>query len=151
MARKRHHKKAAHHKRRRSSRKGMSGIGGMVTDAAALIAGGVAAQFVAKYINGMSNLSDGTKKIAAGGAPLALGLALPKFAKSQLVKSIGTGMVAVGGVNLIKDNVKGALGALMPTVAGYRSRMALAPSMQNTRGAIAGVGLTAEKAAILTA
>jgi hypothetical protein len=98
----------------------------------------------------MSNLSDGTKKIAAGAAPLALGIALPKFAKSPLFKSIGTGMIAVGGMTLVKDNVKGALGALMPTVAGYK-RMALAPSLQNSRGTIAGVGLTAEKAAILTA
>jgi X-X-X-Leu-X-X-Gly heptad repeat protein len=150
MARKKHHKKAAH-KRRKSSRRGMAGAGSMIKDTAALIIGGVAAQFAAKYINGMSNLSDGTKKIAAGAAPLALGLALPKFAKSPLFKSIGTGMVVVGGVNLIKDNAKGALGALMPTVAGYRSRMALAPSMQNTRGAIAGTGLTTQKAAILSA
>ena len=149
MAR-RKHKKAAHSKRRKhSSRRGMAGMGGMFTDAAGVIAGAVAAQFAAKYINGMSNLSDGTKKIASGAGPLALGILLPKFAKSPMFKSIGTGMVAVGGMNLVKDNVKGALGALMPTVAGYRSRMGLGPTMQNPRGAVA--GLTTQKAAILSA
>ena len=150
MARRKSHKKAAHHKRRRTShrRKGMSGIGEIASGALGVIAGAVAAQYVAKTINGMAKLSDGTKKIAAGGAPLALGFALPMFAKkSALVKSLGLGMIAVGGMNLVKDNVKGALGAI-PAVAGYK-RMALAPSAQNTRGVIS--GLTTEKAAILTA
>jgi X-X-X-Leu-X-X-Gly heptad repeat protein len=149
MARRKSHKKAAHHKRRRTSRrKGMSGIGEIATGALGVIAGAVAAQYVAKTVNGMAKLSDGTKKIAAGAAPLALGFALPMFAKkSAIAKSLGLGMIAVGGMTLVKDNVKGALGA-MPVISGYK-RMALAPSAQNTRGVIS--GLTTEKAAILTA
>ena len=147
MARRKHHKKATH-RRRKHSRKSMSGVGAIAGGALGVIAGAVAAQFVAKSVNGMAKLSDGTKKIAAGAAPLALGFALPMLAKkSAIAKSLGLGMIAVGGMTLVKDNVKGALGA-MPAVSGYK-RMALAPSAQNTRGVIS--GLTTEKAAILTA
>lgn len=145
MARKRHHKKTSH---RRRSRKSMSGVGAIAGGALGVIAGAVAAQFVAKTVSGMANIGDGTKKILAGGAPLALGFALPMFAKkSAIAKSLGLGMIAVGGMTLVKDNVKGALGE-MPVISGYK-RMALAPSQQNTRGVIS--GLTTEKAAILTA
>ena len=145
MAR-RKHKKTSH--RRKHSRKHMSGVGAIASGALGVIAGAVAAQYVAKTVSGMANLSDGTKKLAAGAAPLALGFALPMLAKkSAIAKSLGLGMIAVGGMTLVKDNVKGALGA-MPAVSGYK-RMALAPSQQNTRGVIS--GLTTEKAAILTA
>lgn len=148
MARRKHHKKAAHSRRRKHSRRHMSGIGEVATGALGVIAGAVAAQYVAKTVSGMAKLSDGTKKIAAGAAPLALGFALPMLAKkSAIAKSLSLGMIAVGGMTLVKDNVKGALGA-MPVISGYK-RMALAPSAQNNRGVIS--GLTTEKAAILTA
>jgi hypothetical protein len=65
--------------------------------------------------------------------------------KSAIAKSLGLGMIAVGGMTLVKNNVKGALGE-MPVISGS---MALAPSAQNTRGVIS--GLSTEKAAILTA
>lgn len=145
MARRKHHAKKRTHSRRKKHAK-MSGIGALATNALAVIAGGVAAQYGAKLINN-SNMSEGTKKFAAGGAGLLLGFGLPMLVKGDMIKSLGLGMIAVGGMNVVKDNTKGALGRYQS--ASVARRMALAPSAQNTRGTIA--GLSTEKAAILTA
>jgi hypothetical protein len=63
-------------------------------------------------------------------------------------KALGTGMIAVGGLELVQST--GVLAGMsgFPVIAGYGKRyMALAPSMQNTRGVIA--GMDTRSAAIL--
>jgi len=53
-------------------------------------------------------------------------------------KALGTGMIAVGGLELVQST--GVLaGMSMPVIAGYNRMMALAPSLQNSRGVIAGM------------
>ena len=127
--RKKHHTKK--HSRKRSKRMGAVSSG--LTDALFAVAGGVAARFVSNTING-TTLSDSYKKYAAAAAPIAVGLLLPRFVKSPMVKSIGAGMITVGGLELVQST--GVL-AGMPMIA--KRYMSLAPSTQNPRGAIAGM------------
>jgi hypothetical protein len=130
--RKKHTKKVSH---RRKSRKMGAAAGGM-TNALFTIVGGVAARFVSNFING-TTLSDSYKGYVAAATPIAVGLFLPKFIKSEMGKSLGTGMIAVGGLELVQST--GVLSGF-PVIAGYnKSYMALAPSLQNTRGVIAGM------------
>ena len=117
--------------RRRSKR--MGAAGSTLTNALFTIAGGVAARFVSNTING-TTLNDSYKKYVASVAPIAVGLFLPKFIKSDMGKSLGTGMIAVGGLGLVQST--GVLSG-MPVIA--KRYMALAPSSQNSRGVIAGM------------
>jgi hypothetical protein len=141
--RKKHTKKVT---RRRKSRK-MGAAGSNMTNALFTIVGGVAARFVSNTING-TTLDASYKGYVAAAAPIAVGLFLPRFIKSDMGKALGTGMIAVGGLELVQST--GVLAGMsgFPVIAGYGKRyMALAPSMQNTRGVIA--GMDTRSAAIL--
>jgi len=130
MARRKKHSKKTH-SRRRSKR--MGAAGSTLTNALFTIAGGVAARFVSNTINGTS-LNDSYKKYVASVAPIAVGIFLPKFIKSEMGKALGTGMIAVGGLGLVQST--GVLSG-MPMIA--KRYMGLAPSSQNSRGVIAGM------------
>jgi hypothetical protein len=111
----------------------MGAAGSTLTNALFTIAGGVAARFVSNTINGTS-LNDSYKKYVASVAPIAVGIFLPKFIKSDMGKALGTGMIAVGGLGLVQST--GVLSG-MPMIA--KRYMGLAPSSQNSRGVIAGM------------
>jgi hypothetical protein len=69
--------------------------------------GGIAAgAIVAKQLNKM--LKFDAKILAAG--KVALGVALPRFIKSPLMASVGSGMIAVGAAELV--------GSFVPALAG---------------------------------
>jgi hypothetical protein len=69
--------------------------------------GGIAAgAIVAKQLNKM--LKFDAKILAAG--KVALGVALPRFIKSPLMTSVGSGMIAVGATELV--------GSFVPALAG---------------------------------
>jgi hypothetical protein len=119
--------------RRRSKRMGAVSMKGGVTSALFTIAGGVAARFVSNTINA-TTLNDSYKGYVAAAAPIAVGLFLPQFIKSDIVKSIGNGMIAVGGLGLVQST--GVLSG-MPLIA--RRYMGLAPTTGNPRGVIAGM------------
>ena len=125
----------------------MGAAGSNMTNALFTIVGGVAARFVSNTING-TTLDASYKGYVAAAAPIAVGLFLPRFIKSDMGKALGTGMIAVGGLELVQST--GVLAGMsgFPVIAGYGKRyMALAPSMQNTRGVIA--GMDTRSAAIL--
>jgi hypothetical protein len=143
--RKKHTKKHATH-RRRSKR--MGAAGSTLTNALFTIAGGVAARFVSNTING-TKLNDSYKKYVASVAPIAVGIFLPKFIKSEIGKALGTGMIAVGGLGLVQST--GVLSG-MPMIAKHY--MGLAPSTNNPRGVVAGIdnmnyGMDTRSAAVL--
>ena len=125
----------------------MGAAGSGMTNALFTIVGGVAARFVSNTING-TTLDASYKGYVAAAAPIAVGLFLPRFIKSDMGKALGTGMIAVGGLELVQST--GVLAGMsgFPVIAGYGKRyMALAPSLQNTRGVIA--GMDTRSAAIL--
>jgi hypothetical protein len=62
-----------------------------------LVAGAVIAGYINKVIPATTN-----DKIVSGGK-IALGLALQKFMKGSLTHGIGSGMIAVGSVDLLKS------------------------------------------------
>ena len=130
MARRKIHSKKTQ-SRRRSKR--MGAAGSTLTNALFTIAGGVAARFVSNTING-TTLNDSYKKYVASVAPIAVGIFLPKFIKSDMGKALGTGMIAVGGLGLVQST--GVLSG-MPVIA--KRYIGLAPSSQNSRGVIAGM------------
>ena len=111
----------------------MGAVGSNLTSALFTIVGGVAARFVSNTING-TNLNASYKGYVASAAPIAVGLFLPKFIKSEMGKALGNGMIAVGGLGLVQS--AGVLSG-MPVIA--RNYMSLAPSQQNSRGVIAGM------------
>lgn len=89
--------------RRKKSR--VSGLGSIdFMNIASVLAGGV----IAGYVNTFNKEDETTKlkkidpKIFAGGK-IALGIALPMFIKNPIVNGIGAGMVAVGGLELVKN------------------------------------------------
>jgi hypothetical protein len=132
--------------RRRSKR--MGAAGSTLTNALFTIAGGVAARFVSNTING-TTLNESYKKYVASVAPIAVGLFLPKFIKSDMGKALGTGMIAVGGLGLVQST--GVLSG-MPMIA--KRYMSLAPSTSNPRGVVAGMdsmnyGMDTRSAAVL--
>lgn len=145
MARRKTHKKKSVG-RKRSRRMGAAKTG--ITSALFTIVGGVAARFVSNAINGM-NLDASYKGYVASAAPIAVGLFLPKFVKSEMGKSLGNGMIAVGGLGLVQST--GVLSGL-PAIA--KRYMALAPTPQNSRGVIAGMdtrsGMDTRTAAVLS-
>lgn len=140
MARRKKHTKKAH-SRKRSKRMGAAASG--MTSALFTIVGGVAARFVSNAINNTS-LSDSYKGYVAAAAPIVAGLFLPKVIKTPMGAALGTGMIAVGGLELVQST--GVLSGF-PVIAGYKKYMALAPTTQNTRGVIA--GMDTRSAAIL--
>lgn len=99
MARKR--KKTMHKKRR--SRVGAVPKGSIMASVG-LIAGAVAGRLVAKQA--LPNVDEKIKNVGV----VALGFLLPKFVKSEMGKSIGSGMIAAGGLGLV--------GTFLPSIAG---------------------------------
>ena len=103
MARRKSHAKKRHHtKRRRHS--AMHGIGGSVASAAYIAGGAVLAQvlvqkFVAPMTTGQTYTTQG---LINGAVPVALGILTPKFIKGDIGAKLGAGMIAVGGLNLVK-------------------------------------------------
>lgn len=110
MARKRKAKRTTHRRRRTS----IGAVGGMATEILGVTAGAVVA---GKLISMLSSKVD--SKIAAAGA-VALGVFLPKFVKSPMIKGVANGMIAVGGQRLVA-NFLPALGATddVVLVSGY--------------------------------
>lgn len=88
---------------RRRSRVGAIPKSGIM-NSIGVIAGAVAGKLVATKT--LPNVDD---KIKNAGV-VALGILLPTFMKNELGKSIGTGMVAVGGLGLV--------GSFLPAVSG---------------------------------
>jgi len=146
MARRKKHTKKHTTHRRRSKRMGAVSMKGGLSSALFTIVGGVASKFVSNTINGTS-LNDSYKKYVASVAPIAVGLFLPKFIKSDMGKALGNGMIAVGGLGLVQST--GVLSG-MPAIA--KRYMGLAPSTNNPRGVVAGMdnyGMDTRSAAVL--
>jgi hypothetical protein len=118
MAKRKHTTKKRHHRRRK-----MSGInaGELVTNIAGVAVGAAAAGFITSKVLGSQ--SDTIKAVAA----IGLGVATPIFMKSPIGKAAGSGMIAVGVINLLKksgfvsglgdDGVEVTLGDI-PVVSG---------------------------------
>lgn len=102
MARRKHHAKKRHHTKRRRS--AMHGIGGSVASAAYIAGGAVLAQvLVQKFVSPMTTgQSSTTAGLINGAVPIALGILTPKFIKGDVGAKLGAGMIAVGGLNLVK-------------------------------------------------
>jgi hypothetical protein len=108
----------------------MSGIGGNIASAAYIAGGAVLAQvLMQKFISPMftsATTSATTKGIIDGAAPIVLGILTPKFIKGDVGAKLGAGMIAVGGLNLVKST--GLIGKMagnysnMPVrnIAGYQ-------------------------------
>lgn len=101
-------------KRRKTKRSKMSGVRKRKSRVSGLgnidfmsIGGALAGGLVAGYVNNFNKLDTATQKksidpnLFAGGK-IALGIALPMLVKNPLVSGIGMGMIAVGGLELIK-------------------------------------------------
>ena len=101
MARRKKHTHKKHHSRRRSRMSGISsGIG-----SAAMVAGGaiLASVLIQKVISPATSSQSATvRNVVNGVAPIALGLLTPKFIKGATGANLGAGMIAVGGLNLVK-------------------------------------------------
>ena len=101
MARKK--RKTSKSRTRRRSRVGAIPKGSLM-NSIGVIAGAVAGKLVATKT--LPNVDD---KIKNAGV-VALGILLPSLMKNELGKSIGTGMVAIGGLSLV--------GSFLPAVSG---------------------------------
>jgi hypothetical protein len=132
MARRKTHAKKSHRKHTRR-RRGMSGIGGSVASAAYVAGGAILAQvLVQKLIAPMTaSQSATTQGLINGVVPIALGIFTPKFIKGDLGAKLGAGMIATGGLNLVK--VTGILGGIgagyymnkpVRNIAGYQGASA---------------------------
>ena len=104
--------------RRVTRRRRVGGVGGVNTERLlGLVGGAVAAGFAN---NLLASKIDG--KLAAAGT-VAVGLFLPKFlGKSQLLAGVGDGMIAAGGLSLMRE-----LGVIqgMPLISGYQNLTAI--------------------------
>ena len=94
MAKRRRSFKKRSTRRRRSS---MSGTGGTVTNALAMVTGAVIGRVLSTKLSSKVN-----PKILAGGQ-IAVGYFLPKFVKNKFVAGIGTGMIVNGGVQALSS------------------------------------------------
>lgn len=102
-------KRKATHRRRRSGRR-MGEPGGMIQSALGIIAGAVVGKLVVNKF--LPNIDE---KIKNAGV-LVLGAAVfPRLIKGDLGKSIGAGMVAVGGQGLVGSFIP-AIGAMTDTM-----------------------------------
>lgn len=86
--------------KRYSRRRRVSGFnaGDMVTNIAGVAVGAAAAGFITSKLLGSQ--SDTIKAVAA----IGLGVAAPMFVKSPVANAAGSGMVAVGVINLLKKS-----------------------------------------------
>ena len=132
MARRKSHAKKRHHtKRRRHS--AIRGIGGSVASAAYIAGGAVLAQvLVQKFVAPMTTSQTSTTQgLIAGAVPVALGILTPKFIKGDVGAKLGAGMIAVGGLNLVKTTgLVAGIGAAnygnkpVRNIAGYQGASA---------------------------
>jgi hypothetical protein len=101
MARRKSHAKKS---RKTSRRRRMSGIGGSVASVAYIAGGAILAQvIVQKFVAPMTtSQTETTQGLIAGAVPIALGMLTPRFIKSDVGAKLGAGMVAAGGLNLVK-------------------------------------------------
>jgi hypothetical protein len=118
MARRKTHAKKSHRKHTKRRRSVMSGIGGGVASAAYVVGGAVLAQvLVQKLIAPMTTSQSATTQgLINGAVPIALGIFTPKFIKGDIGAKLGAGMIATGGLNLVKVS-----GLLSGIGAGYYS------------------------------
>ena len=106
MARRKSHAKKRHHTKRR--RHGaMHGIGGSLMSAAYIAGGAVLAtvinqKLVSPMLDKQATMSANTKNLITGALPIALGIFTPKFVKGATGANLGSGMIAVGAINLVK-------------------------------------------------
>ena len=133
MARRKSHAKKSHHKTSRRRHSAMHGIGGSVASAAYIAGGAVLAQvlvqkFVAPMTAGQTSTTAG---LINGAVPIALGYLTPKFIKGDVGAKLGAGMIAVGGLNLVKTTgLIAGIGANMYSnkpvrnIAGYQGASA---------------------------
>lgn len=77
---------------------------GSIMSSVGLIAGAVAGRLVAKKV--LPNMDEKIKNVGV----VAVGFLLPKFMKSEMGKSIGSGMIAAGGLGLV--------GSFLPAISG---------------------------------
>jgi hypothetical protein len=90
--------------RRPSRRRSIGGTAtGQLMDVAGLIGGALIAKQLPKLLTSLD------PKIMSAGVVVA-GVMLPKFVKSPLMKSVGDGMITVGGLQLV--------GSFVPALAG---------------------------------
>ena len=131
MARRRKSHAKRHHSRRRRSH--MSGIGGTLTSAAYIAGGAVLAQvIVQKFVSPMTTSQTSTTQgLINGAVPIALGYLTPKFIKGDVGAKLGAGMIAVGGLNLVKTTgLVSGIGAnyygnkAVRNIAGYQGASA---------------------------
>lgn len=120
------------HSKKRHTRRRVSGIkaGSMITNIAGVAVGAAAAGLITSKVLGKQ--SDMIKAAAA----IGLGVLTPTFVKSDIGKSAGAGMVAVGVISLLKksglvsglgeDGVEVTLGEVdnMPVISGGMEVMA---------------------------
>jgi hypothetical protein len=101
MARRKSH---ARKSRKTSRRRRMSGIGGTVASAAYIAGGAILAQvIVQKFVSPMTTSQTSTTQgLIAGAVPIALGMLTPSLIKGDTGAKLGAGMIAVGGLNLVK-------------------------------------------------
>jgi len=137
MPRRKKAKKAT--SRRRRSMSGIGKVGSTATSALYVIAGAAAAGYVSKMLP--ATLSDKVK----AAIPVAAGLILPRFIKSNLGQGLGAGMVAVGGLKLVQSfGVLNGIGYAdssysVPMVGATYNRSGLVDASQYVTPAIAGL------------
>lgn len=100
MAKRRNRKQVT---RRRRTRSVGAAAGNVLMEVGGLALGAIAAKQLNKFLKFDSRI--------LAGAKIALGVALPKFAKTPLMKSVGSGMIAVGATELVGAFVPGLAGA----------------------------------------
>jgi hypothetical protein len=90
--------------RKTSRRRKMSGMGGTVASAAYIAGGAILAQvIVQKFVSPMTTSQTSTTQgLIAGAVPIALGMLTPSLLKGDVGAKLGAGMIAVGGLNLVK-------------------------------------------------
>jgi len=107
MRRRKSHAKKSHHKTSRRRHSAMHGIGGSVMSAAYIAGGAVLAtiinqKLVSPMLDKSASMSATTKNLITGALPIALGIFTPKFIKGDTGAKLGSGMIAVGAINLVK-------------------------------------------------
>jgi hypothetical protein len=132
--RKRTKKKGTHRRRHRVG--AASGLMKVATEAAALVAGGLAGMFANQALK---TAFTSLPLWAPGAAILAGGVVVKKMAKSNdMMASLGDGLVVSGGLITLNEtflSVPGVSGANIGFVTNYDRDMKLKPSIQRQVGA----------------
>ena len=98
-------RKKSRAKRATRRRSRMSGMGGNLTSVLYIAGGAVLAQALGKAVGtalSSSSMSAMTKNLINGAVPVVAGIFTPKFIKGDVGAKLGAGMIAVGGLNLVK-------------------------------------------------